>query len=389
MSIILKSIYMQYLITFLKKVFRARHWLKIIIGHFVTIDRGKISECSTASKLFSFAGGESVLLPEVEFVSNSKPETKKFTIEVKFPRIDVYLFANARLVSPRATTLTQYRKIITEHTGGSKATMLSSQKSLQPFSILAKSFYPAVKKDGTFFSINSPYAFNYYHWFTDCLVQLQIFEQYSLNSEFLILPNGMGSWQIRSLELLGYYSNDYKTYQYEHLQVKELIVPTYHKPEIPYMPPSASSLFWLRDRMLMNLSAKDKGFYEKVFISRADSNKKRINNEAEIGSKLEKIGFKVIILSMLSLDEQIRIFCNAKVIIATHGAGLTNLLFSYKPIVIEIFPRDCFLPFYYAITEILEGCYFAYSADYEDENGDSIVDCNLFLKVVRKHAEIT
>ena len=43
---------------------------------------------------------------------------------------------------------------------------------------------------------------------------------------------------------------------------------------------------------------------------------------------LKEIGFKTIVLSNLTFNEQIRVFQNAEAIIGLHGAGFANLIFS-------------------------------------------------------------
>jgi capsular polysaccharide biosynthesis protein len=51
-------------------------------------------------------------------------------------------------------------------------------------------------------------------------------------------------------------------------------------------------------------------------------------------SHLEKKGFEQIIMSKLTLLEQMTIFYNAYVIISTHSAKLTNILFCDNNIII-------------------------------------------------------
>ena len=63
--------------------------------------------------------------------------------------------------------------------------------------------------------------------------------------------------------------------------------------------------------------------------------------------RLLERGVTVLHCEELSFDEQIRIFHQAETVIGTHGAGLSNLVWSEAPCrVIEIFPKnyilDCF-----------------------------------------------
>lgn len=79
-------------------------------------------------------------------------------------------------------------------------------------------------------------------------------------------------------------------------------------------------------------------FSKKVFISRSDTSNRQITNEDEIFALFEHYGFQRYSLSDLSIIEQAALFNRANIIVATHGAGLTNLIFC-KPntTVIEMF----------------------------------------------------
>lgn len=79
-------------------------------------------------------------------------------------------------------------------------------------------------------------------------------------------------------------------------------------------------------------------FSEKVFISRQDTTNRQITNEDEIFALFEPYGFQRYSLSNLSIIEQAALFNRAETIVATHGAGLTNLVFC-KPntMIVEMF----------------------------------------------------
>ena len=76
-----------------------------------------------------------------------------------------------------------------------------------------------------------------------------------------------------------------------------------------------------------------KNCFDKIYINRIDSNKKKdrfLINENELTLKIKKKGFKCLTLSNYSFYEQAIIFNNAKIIIGLHGAGLANILFAKK-----------------------------------------------------------
>ncbi len=64
-----------------------------------------------------------------------------------------------------------------------------------------------------------------------------------------------------------------------------------------------------------------------IYASRADSPIRRLIDEKELLDELTARGFEVVIPGKLSHEEQIRTFKEARMVIGTHGAGLTNLMF--------------------------------------------------------------
>ena len=77
----------------------------------------------------------------------------------------------------------------------------------------------------------------------------------------------------------------------------------------------------------------------KIYISRRNAGRRRILNDAELESMLTARGFEMVTLGSQSIYEQARIFAEADVIVAQHGAALTNLLYASPGAkVVEIFP---------------------------------------------------
>lgn len=66
--------------------------------------------------------------------------------------------------------------------------------------------------------------------------------------------------------------------------------------------------------------------YKKIYISRSGGRK--VINEIEIEKLLFSAGYKSLRLENFSVNDQIFLFKNAQSVVAPHGAGLTNLLFS-------------------------------------------------------------
>jgi capsular polysaccharide biosynthesis protein len=67
--------------------------------------------------------------------------------------------------------------------------------------------------------------------------------------------------------------------------------------------------------------------WRRVFISRARARIRRLVNEEEIAPALARAGFEAVHMEDLSFEEQIRLMGETKVLLAPHGAGLTNMMF--------------------------------------------------------------
>ncbi len=79
----------------------------------------------------------------------------------------------------------------------------------------------------------------------------------------------------------------------------------------------------------------------RLWVSRSDTKKRRILNEEALMPVLEKYDFETVAPGTLSFPEQVRLFAGADAIAGTHGAGLTNILFSNPTArVLEIFPDN-------------------------------------------------
>jgi len=90
---------------------------------------------------------------------------------------------------------------------------------------------------------------------------------------------------------------------------------------------------------------------KKIFISRQDS-KNRIFDENDLISIYEKKEYEKIILSEISVKEQIILFQNLNACAGFHGAGFSNLVFGKNKIIVnEYYSRHHFNSCYSSISE--------------------------------------
>ncbi len=92
----------------------------------------------------------------------------------------------------------------------------------------------------------------------------------------------------------------------------------------------------------------------RLWISREDTKKRRIANEAELQPILERFGFETVMPGRLPFPEQVALFAEAEAVAGTHGAGLTNLLFSPRDTrVLELFPENKLRNTYFLLSRSL------------------------------------
>ncbi|MDD3084040.1 MAG: glycosyltransferase family 61 protein [Candidatus ainarchaeum sp.] len=111
----------------------------------------------------------------------------------------------------------------------------------------------------------------------------------------------------------------------------------------------------MRKLFLKKYNKKKYKKYEKIYVCRGNVKYRKVSNEKEIISFLKKKGFNPVKMTDLSVFEQAKIFNSAKIIIAPHGAALTNLVFCEKRTkVIEFFQNDYVNVCYWAVCNCLD-----------------------------------
>jgi hypothetical protein len=77
-----------------------------------------------------------------------------------------------------------------------------------------------------------------------------------------------------------------------------------------------------------------------IYVARTDSPHRRMLNEAALIELLERRGFTTITPGSLTLEQQIVVFRNARMVVGPHGAGMANIAFCRpQTVVYELLPR--------------------------------------------------
>ena len=139
--------------------------------------------------------------------------------------------------------------------------------------------------------------------------------------------------------------------RHPHLQASRLVVPSFASP-IGWATPE--SIEFVRSQFLSPQSTPSTS-PKRLYLSRQTARYRKVINEAELIQCLEQQGFTVVTLDEYSVREQAQLFANAEVIVAPHGAALTNLLFCQpKTTVLELFSPNYIRYYYWSICQYLK-----------------------------------
>ncbi len=203
---------------------------------------------------------------------------------------------------------------------------------------------------------------NYFHWMFHVLPRLALMEQVGVDLaliEKFFVNEISAAFQIETLGKLGIEMDRViESHSDTHVRVGCLLLPSRpsHMSEMPKW-----VCDFLRDKFLPNEAAMGGHFntYERLYISRANAAHRKVLNEVEIEAYLHSLGFESILLEALAVSEQASALHSAKVVVAPHGAGLTNLVFCRPDtIVIEIFSPSYINCCYWALSNWVDARYY-------------------------------
>jgi capsular polysaccharide biosynthesis protein len=193
--------------------------------------------------------------------------------------------------------------------------------------------------NGTVAVLSAAAGHGYFHWMFDVLPRIELLHFSNLDLNFIdkfVVNMYLFPFQKETLSTLGIpHTKVIESRRYPHIKAEQLVVPSL--PGISGNMPNWACNF-LRNEFLAGKDAKNSDMPDRIYISRAHTNCRKIINETELMKSLSKLGFRSIFLESMSVAEQAMLFSAAKVVVAPHGAGLTNLVFCNPGTkVIEIF----------------------------------------------------
>ncbi|PWN04909.1 hypothetical protein DJ010_04730 [Nocardioides silvaticus] len=218
---------------------------------------------------------------------------------------------------------------------------------------------PQVERvDGTVLSLTTRGTVgNYYHFLYDAVARYGIFEEALPDEKVdaIVVPHQSG-YQRQILELAGITGTFIQPRADRTIHADRLLVPSTPNQDL-VAPRSATE--WLRER-LPSTGRTDTP--TRLYLSRGQApGGRRYLHEAELLPRLERRGFVMIDPGTLSVQEQIDWFANAEIVVAPHGAGLTNITWSRPGLkVLEMFAGTYVHLGLWTIAEAIGGMHYRY-----------------------------
>ncbi|MTV50382.1 DUF563 domain-containing protein [Heliobacillus mobilis] len=215
-------------------------------------------------------------------------------------------------------------------------------------------FPPPQKIDGTVAVVSAAGWWNYYHWMFDILPRFELLRRSGIVIDKYIIKTNVLDFQRESLQSLG-------------ISEEKVISPddnAYYCAEklvVPSLPSVVDNMTkWVCDFLRSKFLPQNLGEepHRLLYISRERAQWRRLINEPEIIQFLQRLRFDVVYLEGMSVADQARLFSQAKVIVAPHGAGLSNLVFSSPGVtVLELFGPTYVNTMFWALSNIMDHKY--------------------------------
>ena len=142
------------------------------------------------------------------------------------------------------------------------------------------------------------------------------------------------------------------------------------------------NLSLIRDQV-QKLNNKKKKI-EYIFISRSRCKNRRLLNENILFNELSKLDFKLYYFEDLSIDRQIELAKNCKIMIGYHGAGISNCVYMNKnTLLIEVHNKFYPHPHFKLFCKTLQINYKSFICKTNYQNLDGICDVSQIVNFIK------
>ena len=186
----------------------------------------------------------------------------------------------------------------------------------------------ALDDDTNYALIHTKWA-NYSFWITSSLVRLLMLQNSGLDFT-LLYPEEWDNVAYIQETLKAFPNLKYKRIPAGvHIQVKNLLLPEVRPFTACF---NGAELQMVHDYIVARLPEeyKSRSYPERIYVTRRKAKYRKVANEQDVVALLEKYGFSVIDFDDMLFWDQVAQMQAAKVLVAVHGAGMANLIFT-KP----------------------------------------------------------
>lgn len=260
----------------------------------------------------------------------------------------------------------QNREVVTEHNKGNVCVALAAATIQEPIHL-----------NGTACFLDARSSHIYYHWMIDVLPKLRILERTGfdiINIDHYIV-RAHSSFQ---LDTLANYGIDPEkivvTDGVQFFNANTMVIP-FLKNDLGkriYTGLGIGIPGWVPDYLSRSFIASNDESAEstpnRIYISRSTRGTRSVDNESEFIRLLEQRQFTAVNLENFPVGEQAALLNKASIVVGSHGAGLTNIVFCQPGTkVVEIF-SEYMVPCYWSLASLKSLSYHQYFAAHRSEH---------------------
>ncbi len=289
-----------------------------------------------------FGGPEEIALPAADSVETTNPAWLRSNLALwqpSWPAPFVCLCDNTRLLGSLYLGVTKQGEVILETTRTSGSPELLwpkiTRRTLRNMLSLTSAALERLPADvvAPLFHVSQD---SYFHWFCDVLPIVEAARRLEaargVRVTFLA-SKPLRTWQLETLALLGVDSAAIIVWSGTVVRVSTLMVASVRTDGWTCLP-SIAALRWLQTEM-MRTPLPAKVTPPDIYVRR--TGRRRFTNEDEVTALMASRGIAAVDTDGMPVVDQIRLFNQARLIVSPHGAGLTNLIFSERAQVVELF----------------------------------------------------
>jgi hypothetical protein len=276
--------------------------------------------------------------PQLKFNSF---EQKSLNQENKFktltiPSLNIFSIENP-IININSSAIVKNGKIYYERINTNERFNEGNIKYHNKTYAVADIFFDEIIEEGIFLGGNG--CWNWYHYIIEILPKVLLIE--NINCKTILISDDICNYPTMKQALEALINEKHYTIKLlnrkQNYKVKKLFfINEINKIEFNKINPNINNantayfrekyLHLLREKLLLNYIKEENNLNKKIFLWRENTHR-IAQNQNEVLVYLEKNGFEKIDSSTLTLEQQIKIFNSAEIIIGTTGAAWSNLIF--------------------------------------------------------------